>query len=45
METNVNYSIVGAFVIVLTAAIVVAIIWLSAGLSFEGYTTYKIYME
>ncbi|SRR5579883_317062 len=45
METNVNYTIVGAFVISLTAAIILAIIWLSSGLSTYDYTTYKVYMK
>jgi phospholipid/cholesterol/gamma-HCH transport system substrate-binding protein len=44
METNVNYTIVGAFVITLIAFIVLGIIWLSAGLTTESYTTYKVYM-
>lgn len=45
METNVNYTIVGAFVIILFAAIVLGIIWLSSGFSFEQYSTYMIYMQ
>jgi phospholipid/cholesterol/gamma-HCH transport system substrate-binding protein len=44
METNVNYTIVGIFVITLVAAIIMGIIWLSAGFSFQIYKTYKIYM-
>lgn len=43
METNINYSVVGAFVITLIAAIVLAIIWLSSGFSLEHYTNYAIY--
>lgn len=43
METNVNYTIVGAFVITLLAAAVLAIIWLSSGLSVSQFNTYKIY--
>ncbi len=45
METNVNYTIVGIFVIFLTAAIILAIIWLSSGFSFAIYNTYKIEMQ
>lgn len=45
METNVNYTIVGLFVIVLTTVIVLTIIWLSSGLSAESYSTYKVYMK
>ena len=33
METNVNYTVVGAFVITMVAVIVLTIIWLSAGLN------------
>lgn len=45
METNINYSVVGAFVITLVAATVLAIIWLSSGFSFEIYATYKVLMQ
>lgn len=45
METKVNYTIVGAFVVILTSALVIAIIWLSSGLSLESYTTYLVYMQ
>lgn len=45
METNINYAAVGAFMITLIAAIVLAIIWLSSGFNFQQYTTYKIYMQ
>lgn len=45
METKVNYSIVGAFVISLIAIIVLAIIWLSSGFSYQHYSTYMIYMR
>lgn len=44
METNVNYTIVGAFVIVLVSAVVLGIIWLSSGFSFAQYTTYQLDM-
>src|SRR3990167_5701708 len=45
MEPNVNYAIVGTFVITLICAIVLSIIWLSAGLSFERNIIYMIYMQ
>ncbi len=45
METNVKYTVVGAFVISLTAALVIAIIWLSAGLSSVRYAVYKVEMQ
>ncbi|HVE44967.1 MAG TPA: MlaD family protein [Gammaproteobacteria bacterium] len=45
METNVNYTLVGAFVILLFSAVVMSIIWLSSGFSFQKYTTYAIYMQ
>lgn len=45
METNINYTIVGAFVIFLIAAIIMGIIWLSSGFSFEKYTNYMLYMQ
>lgn len=45
METNVHYTIVGAFVIVLVTAIVLAVIWLSSGFSLEQYSTYMVYMK
>lgn len=45
MENNVNYSVVGAFVIILTAAIIMMIIWLSSGLSTQSYSYYKVYMK
>lgn len=45
MDTKVNYSVVGAFVIVLTAAFVLMIIWLSSGLSSKTYDTYVVYMN
>lgn len=45
METNVNYTIVGAFVIILTAAIVFILIWLSSGFSSEKYNIYRVMMR
>ena len=45
METNVNYTLVGAFVLVLTAFICLGVIWLARGFSVESYKTYVVYME
>lgn len=45
METNINYTLVGAFVITLIAAIVFTIIWLSSGFSFQHFSTYEVYMQ
>lgn len=45
METQVNYTAVGAFVIVLVLFIILAIIWMSAGLSVESYRYYKVVMD
>lgn len=45
METNINYTVVGAFVIALVAAIVMTIIWLSAGFSVDEYTNYEVFMK
>jgi phospholipid/cholesterol/gamma-HCH transport system substrate-binding protein len=44
METNVNYTIVGVFVITLVSVMVMTIIWLSAGFSTAQYAFYKVYM-
>lgn len=44
METNVNYTTVGAFVIILVAAITMGIIWLSSGFTFQINTNYMVYM-
>ncbi len=45
MDTKVNYTIIGAFVIILFSFMVLAIIWLSAGFSTQTYTTYKVDMQ
>lgn len=45
METNINYTVVGAFVIALVAVIVLSIIWLSAGLSVDQFTPYEVFMK
>ena len=45
METNVNYTIVGIFVITLLSAAIFGIIWLSSGFSIGNFSTYQINME
>lgn len=45
MDTNVNYTLVGAFMIVLITAMVLGIIWLSSGFKVDQFKTYKIYMQ
>lgn len=45
METKVNYAIAGIFVIGLVAAIILGIIWLSAGFSTEEDAYYNVYMK
>lgn len=45
METKVNYTIVGIFMLLLVAAIAVISIWLTVGLGTEDYKTYIVYMN
>lgn len=45
MEENVNYTAVGAFVILLTMAIIAGIIWLAVGFNTEEYSIYRIFMK
>jgi phospholipid/cholesterol/gamma-HCH transport system substrate-binding protein len=45
MDTQANYTLVGAFVILITAAIVFAVIWLSSGLSAVQYKNYLTYSQ
>lgn len=45
METNIKYTFVGVFVILLFGFLVLGIIWLSSGLTMESYDIYKIYMK
>ncbi|HHS48439.1 MAG TPA: MCE family protein, partial [Desulfurella acetivorans] len=42
METKPNYVLVGAFVIVLSAAIVIILLWLFGYRANESYKTYLI---
>lgn len=45
METNVNYTIVGIFVISLISATIMAVIWLSSGFGYTDTTIYQINMK
>jgi len=45
METKINYTAVGAFVIILIAFIILAVIWLTSGFPEESYKMYIVYME
>lgn len=45
MDTKVNYALVGTFVLVLIAGLVLSVMWLSSGLTFESYTSYIVYMQ
>jgi phospholipid/cholesterol/gamma-HCH transport system substrate-binding protein len=45
METKVNYVIVGVFVLLLSAAMIAGVLWLSAGSPYsKAYDTYVAYM-
>jgi phospholipid/cholesterol/gamma-HCH transport system substrate-binding protein len=45
METKFNYTIVGLFVVLLTAVIIVISLWLTVGLEQTVYKTYLVYMN
>lgn len=45
MDTNVNYTVVGAFVVLLVLALIFIIIWLSSGLHIQQYSYYLVYMQ
>jgi phospholipid/cholesterol/gamma-HCH transport system substrate-binding protein len=45
MEIKINYTVVGAFVLILFSFIVFSIIWLSSGFSVNHYKIYKVYMK
>lgn len=44
METKVNYGIVGLFVLILGAAIIIIPLWLSSSLSNKHYVIYAVHM-
>lgn len=43
MESKVNYTLVGLFVVVLGAALMAAILWLTVGIEGKVYDTYRVY--
>lgn len=45
MESKINYALVGAFVLILTAALIVFITWLSTGLSTKHYKNFLVIMH
>ncbi|MBI1174751.1 MAG: MCE family protein [Sideroxydans sp.] len=46
MEEKVNFALVGAFVLVLSAALIGGVLWLSSGKSYRtAYDTYQTYMQ
>jgi phospholipid/cholesterol/gamma-HCH transport system substrate-binding protein len=45
MESDVNYTLVGGFVIILLTAIIISIVWLSSGFSFDTDKIYLINMQ
>lgn len=45
MESKINYTLVGAFVIILTVALIIFITWLSAGFTIKNYKTYLVIMD
>lgn len=44
METNVNYTLIGIFVISLISFLILSVIWLSAGFSSNTYVIYQVNM-
>lgn len=45
MESKINYSVIGAFIIILLTLLIFLIIWLSSGISERKYNTYIVYMN
>ena len=45
MESRVNYTVVGAFVLVVGAILLIIGLWLASGLSHQNYNTYMAYMD
>jgi len=45
MESKINYTLVGAFVLILTIALIMIIAWLSVGLTNQHYKTYLVIMN
>ncbi len=45
MESKVNYTLVGAFVLILTVTLVIFIVWLSTGISTKHYKQFLVIMH
>lgn len=45
MEAKTNYTIVGIIVLLLTAGVLLAILWLSAGFNSKSYSYYTVYLR
>jgi phospholipid/cholesterol/gamma-HCH transport system substrate-binding protein len=45
VESRINYTLVGIFVLLLGAAGIIIPLWLSSGLDQQQYTTYMVYMN
>lgn len=45
MESKINYTLVGAFVLILTIALIIFITWLSVGFSTKHYKNYLVIMH
>lgn len=44
METNVNYTLIGLFVVIFATALIGGVLWLGAGIQAREYNTYRVYM-
>lgn len=44
METNVNYTLIGLFVVIFATALIGGVLWLGAGIQAREYKTYRVYM-
>ncbi|MGE3920529.1 MAG: MlaD family protein [Gammaproteobacteria bacterium] len=45
MESKINYTLVGLFVVLLTSAIIIISLWLSVGFQQQSYNTYLVSMK
>lgn len=45
MESKINYTLVGVFVLILTIALIIFIAWLSADFTIKNYKTYLVIMN
>lgn len=44
MESHVNYTLIGAFVVTMAAALIGGVLWLGADIQASEYKTYRVYM-